>query len=97
MNFKEIIKQEWEKEFLTAESQEPYEIEDSLFSVYHELVERICVTVWNQALEQAMNNARMVFAEVDVEGVTHSEPVDIDYSSISKLMINEQGTDTTQV
>lgn len=88
MNFKEIIKQEWEKEYLSAEGQEPYEIEDSIFSIYHELVERICVRVWNQALELAAE-------EVDVEDYYGTNVPD--RQSIRKLKINEQGTDTTEV
>jgi len=57
MNFKEIIKQEWEQEYPLAEGQEPYNFEDSLFSIYHELVEKICVRVHNNAIEVAADNA----------------------------------------
>lgn len=56
MNFKEVIKQEWEKEYADSLEQEPYNIEDSIFSIYHELVERICVRVWNQAIERAAHD-----------------------------------------
>lgn len=69
-NFQEIIKEEWEKEFPfegvkgSPENPEYYEnvtnteYENSLFiSVYDELVQRICTRVYNQALEDAANNA----------------------------------------
>lgn len=96
MNFKGIIKQEWEKEF-PNDLGEPIEIEDSIFFIYQELVERICVKVWNEATIQSTQNVKMIYGEVDVEGIRHSEPVDIDYSSILKLLIDEQGTNTTEV
>ena len=64
-DFKEIIKQEWEKEYPLAEGQEPYNFEDSLFSIYHELVERICVRVWNSALEYAADNADADYTIID--------------------------------
>ena len=56
-SFKETIKQEWEKEYQTSLEQEPYNIEDSIFSIYHELVERICVKVWNSALDYVADRA----------------------------------------
>lgn len=56
--FKEIIKQEWEAEF-PNDLGEPIEIEDSIFSIYQELVERICIKVWNSALELAADKGEV--------------------------------------
>jgi hypothetical protein len=65
MNFKEIIKEEWKKEFPyegvqgSPEETESYEYvyENSLFTTYENIVKRICVRVWNSAIETAENNA----------------------------------------
>lgn len=61
MNFKEIIKQEWEKEFPNNEC--PYE--DSLFLQYEQMVERVCVKVWNQALDIAADNVDADYTIID--------------------------------
>ena len=115
MDFKQIIKEEWEKEYGFAEEQEPYEFDRSLFSVYHELVERICIRVWNSAIETAENNAMIeehvleeynqntgdintISKEVYSGGYIRDENyVCVNPESILKLLINEQGTDTTQI
>lgn len=60
MNFKEIIKQEWEAEFPDLES--PYEnktpFEESIFNAtFKTLVERICARVWNSALDYVADRA----------------------------------------
>lgn len=57
--FKEIIKQEWEAEF-PNDLGEPIEIEDSIFSIYQELVERLCIKVWNSALELAAEEVEVI-------------------------------------
>lgn len=73
MNFKEIIKEEWEKEYPLAEGQEPYNFEDSLFSIYHELVERICVRIHNNAIDIAADNAEADVNIVSAETGDYSE------------------------
>ncbi len=85
MNFKEIIKQEWEKEFPNNEC--PYE--DSLFLQYGKMVDRICVRVHNAAIQSCIEN-------IELEG-DEGDEVWINKDSILKLKINEQGTDTTEV
>lgn len=90
MDFKQIIKQEWQKEYLSAEGQEPYELEDSIFSIYHELVERICVKVWNQAVETCADNVEVICDSSDTFQ-------SIDEQSILKLKIDEQGTNTAEI
>lgn len=80
MNFKEIIKQEWEKEF-PNDLGEPQEVEDSLFYIYEELVERICTRVWNSALELAADAAETEYS----------------FEQILKLKLDEQRTDTSEV
>lgn len=91
MNFKEIIKQEWEKEF--PEAAELCTYENSLAVIYEQMVERICVKVWNQALELAAEEAEWGCFDVEDGGCVE----DVDKQSILKLKINEQGTDTTEV
>lgn len=56
MNFKEIIKQEWEAEF--PNNGWPYE--DSIFMQYEEMVQRICIKVWNSALDATINNVEVI-------------------------------------
>lgn len=85
MNFKEIIKQEWEAEFPNNES--PYE--DSLFLQYELMVERICVKVWNQAIQSCIKNIQL-----EKDGFDEAY---IDVEPIINLLIDEQGTDTTEV
>ncbi len=112
MNFKEIIKQEWEQEYPLAEDQEPYNFEDSLFSIYHELVERICIRVHNNALDYVADRAlieeHIPEEERDVEWeespitisgghIRNEHYVTISKHSILQYKINEQGTDTTEV
>lgn len=112
IKFKEIIKQEWEKEYLLAEGQEPYELEDSIFSIYYELVERICVKVWNEAMDYVADRALieehipeeerdLVWEEpVNIIGggyIRNEHYVTVSKESITRLKINEQGTDTTEV
>ena len=84
MNFKEIIKQEWEKEFPNVE----YSYEESLTFAISSLLTNICVRVWNSALELAAE-------EVDVEDYYETNVPD--RNSILKFKIDEQGTDTTEV
>ena len=91
MNFKEIIKQEWEAEFPDAAILCTYE--NSLAVIYEQMVERICVRVWNEALEQAAEKAEWGCFDDGDGGYTE----EIDKQSILKLKINEQGTDTTEV
>lgn len=69
MNFKEIIKQEWEEEFPNNES--PYE--NSLFLQYEQMVERICIKVWDSALDTAADNA-----EADVTILTEDGQYEMD-------------------
>lgn len=69
MNFKEIIKQEWEEEFPNNES--PYE--NSLFLQYEQMVERICIKIWNSALDTAADNA-----EADVTILTEDGQYEMD-------------------
>lgn len=58
MDFKQIIKQEWEKEFPLGVDEQPAIFGKSIFeSVYQNMVERICIQVWNNALEVAADNA----------------------------------------
>lgn len=57
MNFKEIIKKEWEKEFPNIE----YSYEESLTFALNSMIERICTRVWNQALDVAADNAEADF------------------------------------
>lgn len=57
MNFKEIIKQEWEKEFPLGVDNQPPVFGNSIFTMYEPMVERICVKIWNEALEVAADNA----------------------------------------
>ena len=84
MNFKEIIKQEREKEFPNVE----YSYEESLTFAISSLLTNICVWVWNSALELAAE-------EVDVEDYYETNVPD--RNSILKFKIDEQGTDTTEV
>lgn len=91
MNFKEIIKQEWEEEFNPGEYEkpvEPYGFESSVFQMYNSMVERICVRVWNQALDIALDNVEVI---CDSSETFQS----IDQQSILKFKIDEQRTDTT--
>lgn len=88
MNFKEIIKQEWEKEF--PEAAELCTYENSLAIIYELMIEKICVKVWNQALDIALDNVEVI---CDSSETFQS----IDQQSILKLLIDEQGTNTTEV
>lgn len=53
MRFREILKQEWAKEFDLQVEQ----YEGSILQAYHSLLEKVCVRVWNQAIDTAANNA----------------------------------------
>lgn len=90
MNFNQIIKEEWQQEFLDSLGQEPLNIENSIFIIYEDLVKRICTRVWNSALELAAE-------EVEVICDSSETFQAIDINSILKLKIDEQGTDTTEV
>ncbi len=84
MDFKQIIKQEWEKEFPNVE----YSYEESLTFALDSLLTNICVRVWNSALDLAAE-------EADVEDYYGTNMPD--RNSILKLKINAKGTDTTEV
>lgn len=86
MNFKEIIKQEWEKEFPNVE----YSYEESLTFALDSLLTNICVRVWNSALDLALE-------EVEIECDSSETFQRINVHSILKLKIDEQGTNTTEV
>lgn len=88
MNIKEIIKQEWEKEFPLGVDDQPPVFGNSIFTMYESMVERICIKVWNSALELAAE-------EVEVEDYYGTNVPD--RNSILKFKIDEQGTDTTEV
>lgn len=105
MNFKEIIKHEWEKEF-----GEGYE--ESIFLMYEQMVEKVCVKVWNSALDYVADRAlieeHIPEEERDLEWeespitisgghIRNEHYVTIDRNSILQYKINEQGTDTTEV
>lgn len=88
MNFKEIIKQEWEEEFNPGEYEEPvepYGFESSIFQMYNSMVERICIKVWNQAVEDCAATGYNFGNGVETE------------QAIFKLLIDEQGTNTTEI
>lgn len=57
MNFKDIIKQEWEKEFPNTEDDAPRFDESIFHHTFGKIVDRICIKVWNSALDTAANNA----------------------------------------
>lgn len=89
MNFNQIIKQEWKKEFPDALGEDYFN--SSIFNiVYGEIIERVCVKVWNQAIETCANNVEVICDSSDIFQA-------IDKQSILKLKINEQRTDTTEV
>lgn len=90
MNFKEIIKQEWEKEFPLGIDDQPPLFGNSIFTMYEPMVERICIRVWNSALDLAADKAEINYKDKSLETF-------VDIESILKLKINEQGTDTTEV
>lgn len=90
MNFKEIIKQEWEKEFPLGVDDQPPLFGNSIFTMYEPMVERICIRVWNSALDLAADKAEINYKDKSLETF-------VDIESILKLKINEQGTDTTEV
>lgn len=90
MNFKEIIKQEWEKEFKNSsddsfDNEEPFEFENSIFQIYNSMVERICVKIWNQAVVHSAATGYNFGNGVETE------------QAILKLLIDEQGTNTAEV
>lgn len=87
MNFKEIIKQEWEKEF--PEAAELCTYENSLAIIYEQMIEKICVRVWNQAIDKASDTL------YDYQTGTELEEAPL--YAINKLKINEQGTNTTEI
>lgn len=105
MNFNQIIKEEWEKEFPHIE--EPGQLdeyvvpvfEESIFySVFKPLVEKICVKVWNSALELAADSAETEHSFEQVEDFPDAEfVVFVNKDSILNLKLDEQGTDTTEV
>jgi hypothetical protein len=112
MDLKQIIKEEWEKEF--PEQLSGYE-KSLIKLVYEEIILSVAWRVWNSAIETAENNAMIeehVTEEYDEEKgditVTNKEVysggyirdenfVCVNPESILKLLINEQGTDTTQI
>jgi hypothetical protein len=89
MDFKHIIKQEWEKEFKTAsdsfDNEEPFEFENSLFQVYNPMVERICAKIWNHVVTHAA-----------AIGYNSGHGVETE-QAILRLKIDEQGGDTTEI
>ena len=99
MNFKEIIKQEWEKEFGTMESS----------PIAMSIQERICARVWNSALELAAEEATTDTELDECDGQSFEQYVVDKYSILKHKVsvvpevnfitpvINEQGTDTTEV
>ena len=96
MNFKEIIKQEWEAEFPEAAALCTYE--NSLVTIYEQMVEKVCIKVWNSALELAADAAETEHSFEQVEDFPDAEfVVFVNKDSILKLKINEQRTDTTEV
>lgn len=109
MNFKEIIKQEWEKEF--PEAAELCTYENSLAVIYEQMIERICIKVWNKSLEQAAEQALIaehipeeeqeeydsVCIETSGGYIRDEHYVTVSKDSILKLKINEQGTDTPEI
>lgn len=82
MNFNQIIEEAWEKEFRLSEVDN---YEDSLFTIYEPMVKRICVKVWNEALE-------LVAEEVTTKDLSTS-PYEsyyvVDKESILKLKIDD--------
>lgn len=89
MNFKEIIKQEWEKEFPLGVDDQPPVFGNSIFTMYESMVERICIRVWNKAIQSCIENVQL-----EIDGF---DEVFINKESLISLKINEQGTDTTEV
>lgn len=89
MNFKELIKQEWEKEFPNKEDFAPRFDESIFYHTFGEVVERICIKVWNQAVDKAR--------DVLYDNQMGTELEEAQLYAIEKLKINEQGTDTTEV
>ena len=85
MNFEQIIKEEWEKEF--SEQEDLCSYEGSIFDIYEELVNKICIRVWNSAIE-------LVAEEADVEDYYGTNVPD--RNSILKLKIDGK-TNTTEV
>lgn len=93
MNFNQIIKQEWEKEFPLGVDNQPPVFGNSIFTMYEPMVERICIRVWNQALELAAEEAEWGCFDVEDGGCVE----EVDKQSILNLKLDEQGTDTTEV
>lgn len=89
MDFKEIIKQEWEKEFPLGVDDQPPVFGNSIFTMYEQMVERICARVWNEAIDKSSDTL------FDCQIGTELEEAQL--YAIEKLKINEQGTDTTEV
>jgi len=58
-NFDQIIKEEWEKEF-SFEGIDETDYESSLFSTYKDLVKRISIRVWNEAIDTALDNVEVI-------------------------------------
>lgn len=54
---KETMKQEWEVEFPNKEDSALNFDESIFYHTFGELAERICVKVWNKALDLAADNA----------------------------------------
>ena len=76
MNFKEIIKQEWEKEFPDAEGL----FETSIFNQgYGELTNRICTIIWNEAIEVAADNAEADVTILTEEGQYEMSSIQLGY------------------
>lgn len=80
MNFKETIKEEWEKEFPESIGH----FGTSIFNTtYGNIVERICARVWNQAVVHSATDRYNFGNEVETE------------QSIRELLINEQDSTST--
>lgn len=95
MNFNQIIKEEWEKEFPEAKGL----YETCIFNMcYSSLVERICVKVWNSALELAADSAETEHSFEQVEDFPDAEfVVFVNKDSILNLKLDEQRTNTPEV
>lgn len=87
MHFQDIIKQEWEKEFPSIEEPGqldeyvPNTYEESIFcTVFEPLIKKICVKVWNHAIETCVDNVEVICDSSDVF-------LTIDKQSVLKLKL----------
>lgn len=104
---KEIIKQEWEAEFPEAAALCIYE--NSLAVIYEQMIEKVCIKVWNSALELAADRATTDTELDECDGQSFEQYVVDKYSILKHKVsvvpevnfitpvINEQGTNTTEV